>query len=149
MNSKEIEKIAKKFFIFFDPEVKLTVTEKDGFWIEVESEESGRLIGKMGDTLAAVQYILRMIVAKEANEFIPLTVDVAEYKGKRIKELEELAVLMAENVKNSGYAQEMRPMGANERRIVHTALKDFSGIKTESVGEGELRRVKVEPEEEK
>jgi len=147
MTSENIEKIAKKFFVLLDPKVKVSISDKNGFWISVESEDSGRLIGKMGETLESIQYLLRMMVAKEANEFIPLTVDVADYKGKRVAELEELAVLMAENVKNSGYAQEMRPMSAYDRRVVHTALQNFEGIKAYSVGEGNLRRIKVEKTE--
>ena len=89
------------------------------------------------------------MVAKAAGEYLPLTVDIGGYKEKHEKELEEFALAVAQNVKNSGYAQELRPMSANDRRIIHAILTDFDGVKTESVGEGELRRVKVEPEGEK
>lgn len=141
-----VEKLAKEFFKHLDPEAKISVSDEKGWRIKVESPESGHLIGKMGETLQAIQYLLRMMVAKAAEEFIPLTVDVGGYKEKHEKELEEFALAVAENVKNSGYAQELKPMDANSRRIIHATLTDFKGVKTGSVGEGELRRVKVEPE---
>jgi spoIIIJ-associated protein len=145
VNEKDLTKIAEDFFISFDPEAKITVEDKDGWWIKVTSPNSGHLIGKMGETLEAIQYILRLMVSESAGEFIPVIVDVDGYKEKRQQEIFELALAMAQNVKTSGYAQEMRPMGAYERRLIHMALKDFDGIKADSVGEGELRRIKIEP----
>lgn len=147
IKEKDLEKLAKEFFKDLDPEAKISVVDEKGWRIKIESPNSGHLIGKMGETLKAIQYLLRMMIAKTAAEFVPLTVDVGGYKEKHEKELEEFALAVAENVKNSGYGQELRPMSANERRIIHATLTDFKGVKTESVGEGELRRVKVEPEE--
>ncbi|MEI6039944.1 MAG: R3H domain-containing nucleic acid-binding protein [Candidatus Berkelbacteria bacterium] len=150
MSTKEIEEIVKLFFKSFDSEAVIDVVEKDednrkNWWIKVSSPNSGHLIGKMGETLEAIQYIIRLMVSEKSGEFIPVTVDVDEYKEKKETELIELAKAMAENVKNSGYGQEMRPMSAYARRIVHMTLKDFPGIKSDSIGEGELRRVKIEP----
>lgn len=147
LKEKDIEKIAQAFFKDLDPEAKIEVLNEKGWRIKVDSPNSGHLIGKMGETLKSIQYLLRMMVAKLAGEFLPLTVDIGGYKEKHEKELEEFALAVAENVKNSGYAQELRPMDANSRRIIHAALTDFAGVKTESVGEGELRRVKVVPED--
>jgi len=142
----KLQKLTETFFINLDPEAKIQISDENGWRIKVESLNSGHLIGKMGETLKAIQYLLRMMVAKSAGEFVPLTVDIGGYKEKHEKELEELILAMAENVKNSGYAQELRPMSAYDRRIVHALLNGFKGVKTESVGEGELRRVKIEPE---
>jgi len=146
LKEKDLEKIAQDFFKNLDPEAKIQVIDAKGWRVKIDSPNSGHLIGKMGETLKAIQYLLRMMVAKTTQEFVPLTVDIGGYKEKHEKELEELILAMAENVKNSGYAQELRPMSAYDRRIVHALLNGFKGVKTESVGEGELRRVKIEPE---
>lgn len=145
MKKEELEKIAKSFFKAFDPEAVIEVEERDGWWVKVSSPNSGHLIGKMGETLESIQYILRMMASQAAGEFMPITVDVDEYKNKKEQELVELALAMAENVKTSGYGQEMKPMSAYSRRIVHMILKDFKGVKSDSIGDGELRRVKIEP----
>jgi len=145
MNKKDLEKIAQDFFKNLDPQAKVEVSETQENWIKVSSENSGLLIGKMGETLAEIQYLVRLIAAQKAGEFVPVTVDVDEYKEKREVEIKELAVAMAENVKNSGYAQEMRPMSSYDRRLVHMALKDFEGIKSDSIGEDSARRIRIEP----
>lgn len=143
-NKNDVQKISQRFFEYFDPQIKVEVEENDGYRIKVESEMSGFLIGRFGETLETIQYLLRLMTTQLAGEYIPLTVDIAGYKQKRDDELKELALQMAENVKTSGYAQELRPMNAYERRVIHVALKDFKGIKADSVGEGELRRIRVE-----
>jgi len=145
MDQKILLKLAQDFFSRFDPESKVEVIDNDGWWVKVVSPNSGHLIGKMGETLEAIQYVLRLAASQRAGEFIGLTVDIDGYKEKKVNELKELAVAMAENVKNSGYAQEMRPMSPADRRVVHLALKDFPGIKVDSVDEGEIRRIRIEP----
>jgi len=148
MKQQDLEALAKDFFKYLDPQAKIEVSDNKGWRIKVDSSDSGRLIGKFGETLKAIQYLLRLMATRSAGEFMPLTVDVGGYKEKKEQEIEEFALAVAENVKNSGYAQELRPMSPYERRLVHAVLNDFQGVKTESVGEGELRRVKVLPSEE-
>ncbi len=151
MKQEDLLKIAQDFFISFDPEAVVSVEENPsagaGWWVKVSSPNSGHLIGKMGETLEAIQYILRLMVSQKAGEFLPVTVDVDDYKSKKLSELSELALAMAQNVKTSGYAQEMKPMSAYDRRLVHVALENFEGVKADSIGEGELRRIKIEPKE--
>lgn len=146
MDKKDIEKLATDFINKFDSSAKVEVVEDNGWQIKISSENPGHLIGKMGETLAEIQYLMRLMVAEKAGEYIPVTVDVDGYKEKHETELAELALAMAENVKTSGYAQEMRPMSAYDRRLVHVALEKFGGIKAESIDEGELRRIKIEKE---
>jgi spoIIIJ-associated protein len=147
MTKTDLEKIASDFFKYLDPEAKIEVQENDGFKVKVDCPNSGGLIGKFGETLNDIQHVLRLMVAKSAGEFIPVTVDIAGYKESRENELIEFAKQMAENVRKSGYAQEMRPMNSYDRRLVHVALKDFEGIKAEAIGEGEERRIKIEKAE--
>ena len=145
MTEKDLEIIAKSFFKTLDSEAIITVENKDGWWVKITSPNSGHLIGKMGETLESIQYLIRLMASQASGEFIPVTVDVDDYKSKKVAEIGELALAMAQNVKTSGYGQEMRPMSAYDRRLVHTALQDFPGIKSDSVGEGELRRIRIEP----
>lgn len=145
---KDLDHLIQKFFQLLDKESKVTIDKKKNWLVSVDTPNAGLLIGRDGETLAVIQYLVRSMVAHMAKDYTPLTVDIGGYKQKKNQELEELALAVAENVKNSHYSQELRPMSANERRIVHSILADFKGVKTESVGEGELRRVKVEPEEE-
>jgi spoIIIJ-associated protein len=145
IKKEDLEKVAQLFFKSFDPEAKIEVQEKDGWRVKVTSPNSGHLIGKMGETLESIQYVLRLMVSQTAGEFLPLTVDIDDYKEKKEIEVAELARAMAANVKTSGYGQEMRPMSAYNRRLVHVALEGFEGVKVDSVGEGELRRIRIEP----
>lgn len=145
MDQKKIREIAEKFIGFFDKNAVVVLSQNEGNWvIKVSSEDPGQLIGKMGETLNCLQYVLRMMVAKTAGEKVPLTIDIDGYKEKKVNDLQELAVYVAKNVAASGFAQEMRPMNAYERRIVHTALADMKDIKVFSVGEGAERRIKIE-----
>lgn len=146
MDKKALQKMGEVFFKFFDPNAKVAAEDKDGLRLKVDTEASAILIGRFGETLGSIQYLLRLMAAKAAGEYFLLSVDIAGYKEKRETEIKELALQVAENVKNSGYAQELRPMNAYERRLVHVALTDFKGIKADSVGEGETRRVRIEAE---
>jgi spoIIIJ-associated protein len=144
INKKELEKITQEFFKYFDSKAEVSISEEDGWRARVKSENSAILIGKKGETLEIIQNLIRAIVSKKAGEFTPVVVDIGDFKERHESGIKELALQMAENVKNSGYAQEMRPMSAYERRIVHVALKDFTGIKADSVGDGLARRIKIE-----
>lgn len=153
MDKEKLVSIVKGLLEFFDKDVKIEIEPEkntkndgnpDGWLVKVESVESGHLIGFHGETLISLQYVLRVMVTKAMGEYVPITLDIDKYKEKKIDELKELALLMAENVKSSGYPQEMKPMSSYDRRIVHSVLADFEGVKTSSVGEEGVRRVKVE-----
>jgi len=162
MFKKDLEKIAHDFFKYFDPEAQIEVTEniasdatagdptsedRRGWWVKVTSPSSGHLIGKMGETLAEIQNLIRLMASQKSGEFMSITVDVDGYKEKRENELAELAIAMAENVKTSGYPQEMKPTSAYNRRLVHMALDNFPDVEAVSIGEGELRRIEIKPKE--
>jgi len=147
MTKEDLKKMVESFILVLSPGSKVEVDEKDGWKVKISSPDSGNLIGKNGETLKTIQYLLKLMLTKKSGENMPLFVDVAGYREKKQWELEELALSIAENVKKSGYPQELRPMNAFERRVVHAVLNDFEGVKTGSIGEGELRRVKVEKAE--
>jgi len=112
---------------------------------DVKGEDLGILIGRRGQTLSCLQYIVRLIVAHRIKARVPITIDVEGYKQRRNEALRALAWRIAEQVKVRGVAFTLEPMLAYERRIIHLALADHSDVTTQSVGEGEARRVVIQP----
>jgi spoIIIJ-associated protein len=113
--------------------------------LEVDGEDLGILIGRRGETLAALQYIIRLIVAHQQKARVPLTVDVEGYKQRRYGSLRELALRLAQKAVSTRQSMTLEPMPADERRIVHLALSVNPDVVTQSVGEGELRKVVIMP----
>ena len=113
-----------------------TIEEKqidDGLLLNVQAEESGRLIGRQGQTLADLQYILNRILFQQDVGAPRVTVDVGGYRAQAEEALVKKAQEAAEKVRQWGSVVELEPMNAFERRIVHHALKDDPGVETHSV----------------
>lgn len=113
--------------------------------LDIQGSDLGILIGRGGQTLAALQYMVNLMVSHRSQTRIPVMVDVEEYKKRRYQALHELAVRMAEQVRATGRSVTLEPMPANERRIVHLALAGDSGVATQSLGIGEARKVVIMP----
>lgn len=111
--------------------------------LNVEGDDLGILIGRRGQTLAALQYILRLIVAEKFKMWVPLNIDIAGYKKRRYDSLRNLALRVAEQVKRSQRMLTLEPMPADERRIIHITLANHPDVATQSMGEGEMRKVAV------
>ena len=111
----------------------------------IEGEDLGILIGRRGQTLSSLQYLLRLIVGRKTNSWLPIVIDAESYKQRRYEALQALAHRMAENVKTKGTPFTLEPMPPYERRIVHMALANHSAVYTESIGEGESRKVVIKP----
>ncbi len=111
----------------------------------IEGDDLGILIGRRGQTLAALQYVLRLIVGHKTETWVPIIVDAEGYKERRHEALKALALLMADHVKTRGSPFTLEPMPPYERRIVHLALADNPAVYTESIGEGESRKVVIRP----
>jgi spoIIIJ-associated protein len=114
--------------------------------VDIEGEDLGMLIGKRGETMAALQDIARLIMARKLDRWVNLNVDVGGYKKHREQQLHRLAQRMAQQVHQFGRPISLEPMPANERRIIHITLQDHTGVTTESNGEGDLRRVTIQPD---
>ena len=110
----------------------------------IRGDDLGLLIGRRGQTLAGLQYIVRLIVGHQTQVWAPLIVDVEDYKQRRYQSLRTLAHNIAEQVRANGTSFNLEPMPAYERRIIHLTLADNPDISTQSIGEGEARRVVVE-----
>ncbi len=111
--------------------------------LNIEGDDLGILIGRRGQTLASLQYIVRLIVAEKLRMWLPINIDVAGYKKRRYESLQNLALRMAEQVKRSRRLITLEPMPADERRIIHLALADHPDVTTQSTGEGEMRKVAI------
>jgi len=120
-------------------------SERKSISLEVKGEDLGILIGRHGDTLASLQYILRLIIAHYQKMRVFLTIDIEGYKQRRYKSLRELALNLAQRAKSTGQLMTLEPMPADERRVVHLALSVNPDVTTQSVGEGEVRKVVIQP----
>jgi len=114
---------------------------------DIRGDDLGILIGRRGQTLACLQYLVRLIVGNQTKNRIPIVVDVEGYKQRRYQTLQSLAHQMAEQVKVRETSVTLEPMPAYERRIVHLTLADDPDVSTESIGQGEARRVVIAPKE--
>jgi spoIIIJ-associated protein len=119
-----------------DPDIPIT--------LNIEGDDLGVLIGRRGQALSALQYIVRLIVAEKLKKWISINVDVDWYKKRHYESLKKLAFRLAEQVGKRKRPITMEPMPPDERRIVHVALANHPDVKTESTGEGEGRRVVIQ-----
>ena len=115
-------------------------------WIlDVGGTQSNRLIGRRGETLAALQYVTRLITSRELQRRAEVIVDVGGYKARRAQSLHSLALRMAGEATERGKVVALEPMPPHERRIIHLALRDHADVTTKSVGEGPARKVTIVP----
>lgn len=111
--------------------------------LDITGDDLGILIGRRGQTLFSLQYLIYLIVGHQMQDRVPIIIDVEGYRERRQEALTRLAIGIAESVAASGQSVDLEPMPANERRIIHLALQDHSVVTTESVGEGEARKVTI------
>jgi spoIIIJ-associated protein len=108
-------------------------TNEDGLTLDVKTEDSGRLIGRQGQTLSDLQYLLNRILFSHDETAPKVTVDVGGYRAQAREALVKKAREAAEKVKRWGDVVELEPLNAFDRRIVHNALKDDPAVETHSV----------------
>lgn len=113
--------------------------------LNIEGEDLGILIGRRAETLNALQYLTRLMVNHRAQRWIDLVVDVEGYKARHEEQLVRLAERMAERVVSTGRAVALEAMPPRERRIVHITLRNHPQVTTQSVGEGDQRKVTIIP----
>ncbi len=120
--------------------------EDDTYLVGIETAGAdGLLIGKRGQNLDALTYLLKRMVGKQLKRNVRMEVDVGGYRQRRVESLRSKAILLAGRVKSSGKEVEMEPLPAAERRIVHIALQADPSVKTYTVGEGDLKTVVIAP----
>ena len=119
--------------------------ELGGPVFEIEGDDSGLLIGRRGETLRALEFLVKSIVGRKLGYRAMLMLDVEGYQERRYQSVSNLAKRVAQRVAGSHRPINLEPMPPNERRIVHLALADHPDVTTESTGFGDNRQVVIQP----
>jgi spoIIIJ-associated protein len=134
----------------FDVRVEIKAGETNRLNVVGEGDEKeslGALIGRKGERLSALQHLVNLLLSKRVGEWTRILVDVEDYRGRRERQLRDLANRAAERVLETGKMLQLEPMPALERRWIHLALRDHERVATQSIGEEPNRRVVVLPRE--
>jgi len=132
-----------------DAEVSIAPDDGEGgddeIRLEIEGPDAGRVIGKRGQVLEAIQYLTTRVAHRPGEERKHIAVDAEGYRARHEDQLGQMAIKLAQRVKIEGKVITFDPMNARDRRVVHMAIKDIAGVRTESNGEGPDRRVQIIP----
>lgn len=130
----------------FDAAYGVDVVDRgDEVLADVSGGDAGRLIGKGGRTLAALEFLTNAVVNKGDADPVRVVIDVGGYKRRRDERLRQTAERVVARVRRSGQPVELEPMSAAERRVIHMAVADLGDVISESTGEGRDRRVVILP----
>ena len=147
---KTVAELLRKMEVQAGVSVRKVYQEDEGrevIYVNIEGSDMSFLIGRRAETLNALQYITSLIINKKLNQWVPLQLDVQNFRNRRETELQKLARRMAEQVVSTGKRQCLEPMPANERRIVHIELRKNELVYTESIGEEPNRKICIYPAE--
>jgi spoIIIJ-associated protein len=132
-----------------DAEVSIAPDDGEGgeneIRLEIEGPDAGRIIGKRGQVLEAIQYLTTRVAHRPGEERKHIAVDAEGYRARHEDQLSQMARKLAQRVMTEGKIITFDPMSARDRRVVHMALKEITGVRTESNGEGPDRRVQIIP----
>ncbi|MDP3038760.1 MAG: RNA-binding cell elongation regulator Jag/EloR, partial [Deltaproteobacteria bacterium] len=120
--------------------------EPERVLLSIKSDGSGLLIGRKGETLDALEYLINKIVHKGAEDKKRIVLDTENYRSRREESLVNLAHRLADKAKKLGRPVTISPMNAHDRRIIHLALQDDKTLRTRSTGTGLYRKVMISPE---
>ena len=119
--------------------------EEGSIVFELEGNDSGLLIGRRGETLSSLEYLVRLMASKALDNRANIMIDVEDYRLRRKEKLQNIAKKTAEKVAETGKRITLEPMSAADRRTVHMALADLEEVNTQSRGEGLHRKVVINP----
>lgn len=120
-------------------------SDEESIELKIQGEDLGILIGRRGQTLDSLQYIISLAVNRQGGDWIRINLDIGDYRAKREETLRSLAQRAARKVEETGRRVALDAMNAAERRIVHQELQEFGGVVTQSEGHEPYRRVVVLP----
>jgi spoIIIJ-associated protein len=118
---------------------------EEGPYLDISGEDLSLIIGKEGQNLNALEYIVNRILRHRFESHTGIRLEAQSYREKREKSISLLAHRMAKKAQKTGRPVTLQPLGATERRLVHLTLKDVKGVRTHSVGEGIMRKVVISP----
>lgn len=138
--------ILQELLTLMSVEAEVRVEEHEGgVRLELSGKDAGLLIGKQGQTLDAVEFLVGRILDRAIRDRTRVVLDVGGYRERRRQQLEEMAFRLARQVRATGEAIVLEPLDASERRIIHLALQGDDQVTTESVGDGRGRRLVIRP----
>jgi len=135
-------------FLGFDVRVEVETGETSRLNVVGDGDQKealGALIGRKGERLSALQHLVNLMLSKQMGTWTRVLVDVEDYRGRRERQLRELAERAAARVTETGKMLQLEPMSALERRWIHLALRDHPDVVTQSIGEEPNRRVVLVP----
>lgn len=150
INEKAPE-IAKQFLdeIFskmkINVEVNAKLNEKNNLLIELNGNDIGVIIGKRGQTLDSLQYLVNLVINKGEFAYMSVSIDTGDYRERRKKSLENLAINLSKKVRKTNKSVTLEPMNPYERRVIHSKLQNDRFVKTYSEGEEPFRYVVIAP----
>lgn len=128
-----------------EAEINIADSE-EGFFVDIDSNGSGVIIGRRGETLDALQYLTSLVVNKMDGEYKRITLDSCGYREKREETLIQLAEKISNKALKTGRPTTLEPMNPYERRIIHSAVAKVEGVNSKSVGEELYRKVVISPD---
>lgn len=141
---QNVEEFLKDFVKYLPEEVQYEIEKTTaGVNVNITNNQLGYLIGYRGETLYAMQNILTAIAGKNIDKKVRVSLDIEGYKSKRVKTLEDLAEKVAKTVIKTKKSITLEPMGAYERKVIHSKLQSNSQVETNSIGEEPRRRIVI------
>lgn len=145
-NIEKAEKFLKDMTINMNIETDVeTIVEGNHVTFNLSGEKIAILIGKRGQTLNAIQYLVQLVINKDSKQFHSVTVDAEGYRNRRKETLESLALKMADKSKRMNRKVALEPMPAFERKIIHSVLQNESTVQTYSDGNDPHRHIVIKP----
>ena len=120
-------------------------SREGNLYLEIRGDQGGILIGRHGRTLESLQMLFNRMVNKRLKNAMTVILDVDDYRKRRADSMAQMALRLGDEAKRTGHSQIAGLLNACDRRIIHLTLKEDPFLKTESIGEGELKRVKIIP----
>ncbi|MBQ9531013.1 MAG: KH domain-containing protein [Eubacterium sp.] len=121
------------------------VYENGTVTMDLDCEDFGIVIGRRGETLDSIQFLLSLVLKKKSNGYVRVSINVGDYREKRNETLRQLARKHAGYVERTGRRYTFEPMNPYERRIIHTTVQEIEGVESRSIGFNQDRRVVLEP----
>ncbi len=140
-----VSDILKALGVEARPTIRSSGNSDEPAIIDIQGDDAGLIIGHRGETLRSLQFITNMILSHQQGRSSNVVVDVERYRDRRVRQLQTLARRTADRVASTGRPATLEPMPPADRRIVHMALADHSGVSTESSGEGSQRHITIRP----
>ncbi len=120
-------------------------SREGNLYLEIRGDQGGILIGRHGRTLESLQMLVNRMVNKRLKNAMRVILDVDDYRKRRADSMAQMALRLGDEAKRTGHSQIAGLLNAYDRRIIHLTLKEDPFLKTESIGEGELKKVKIIP----